>query len=96
MKAELYHSKVIDDIFKKDPKAIDIPKFWAIVFKRILFQKMQKKHFGRCLECDARNLCGGNFRCRCSDEQKYVLRNRFLFLLYVKQKNKKSAEQHTK
>jgi len=73
-KARLYNSKIIDDLFKKDKDALDIPVNAARIFKPIIFKKIPKKEDGRCIKCDARNLCGGKFRCECNIDQQYQKR----------------------
>ena len=48
-KARLYNSKIIDDLFKKDKDALDIPVNAARIFKPIIFKKIPKKEDGRCI-----------------------------------------------
>jgi hypothetical protein len=71
----MYHSKIIDDLFKKDKQALDIPVVIASLFKWVIFKKIPKKDKnGRCIKCDARNLCGNKFRCGNNMEQQYQRR----------------------
>ena len=71
----MYNSKIIDDLLKKDKQALCIPVVIASLFKRIIFKKIPKMdETGRCVKCDARNLCGGKFRCRCNMDQQYQRR----------------------
>lgn len=75
---KLFDSEIINNLLKKDKNAIDIPKWIAILFKRFLFKKVDRKNEnGRCITCDARNLCGGKFRCKCDILQQYEIRNIF-------------------
>lgn len=71
----IYHSKIIDDLLKKDKQALDIPVVIACSFKLIIFKKIPKKdERGRCVKCDAKNLCGDKFKCQCSMDQQYQRR----------------------
>ncbi len=71
----MYYSKIIDDLLKKDKQALDIPVVIARLFKWVIFKKIPKKdETGRCVKCDARNLCGNRFRCRNNMEQQYQRR----------------------
>ena len=74
MKPRIYNSEFIDNLFKKDNNAIDMPKYLAVLLKNILFKKVSVES-NRCVSCDARNLCGEYFKCKCkSILEQYKLR----------------------
>jgi hypothetical protein len=71
----MYYSKIIDDLFKKDKQALTMPVIIVNLFKLVILKKIPKKdESGRCIKCDARNLCGNKFKCRCNINQQYQRR----------------------
>ena len=41
---------------------------------RIVFKKIPKTQYGRCVECHANHICGVTAHCTCTMEQQYALR----------------------
>lgn len=43
----------------------------GLVFN-LIFKKIPKTQYGRCVECDANQICHKNpYKCKCSDEEQY-------------------------
>ncbi len=79
MKAELYHSQELEKAIKESEQSLNSLSKVLNFFKIIVFKRVgRKSEVGRCVLCDARNLCGRNFKCksRSFDEQYQV---RWLF-----------------
>ena len=47
--------------------------FQKILFK-IIYKKIPKTNFGRCIECDASSKCGAKIKCTATMEQQYKIR----------------------
>lgn len=52
-----------------------IARFQSLLFK-VIFKKIPKKQYGRCVTCEANQICHKeHYRCKCSDEEQYILRD---------------------
>jgi hypothetical protein len=59
----------------KTLKRFIIERFQRILFK-ILFKKIPKKQFGRCVSCEANQICHKpQYGCECTMEEQYILRD---------------------
>ena len=56
-------------------KRIIIERFQIILFK-ILFKKIAKKQYGRCVTCEANQICHkSQYNCKCTMDEQYILRD---------------------
>lgn len=55
--------------------SIVIGRFQSLLFK-VLFKKIPKKQHGRCITCEANQICHkSQYRCKCTMEEQYILRD---------------------
>jgi len=61
--------------FKQWILSIVIGRFQSLLFK-VLFKKIPKKQYGRCITCEANQICHkSQYRCKCTMEEQYILRD---------------------
>ena len=53
-----------------------VKKYFQSLFFKMIFKKIPKKLYGRCITCDANQLCHKpQYRCKCTMEQQYMIRD---------------------